>query len=30
MLKNGKSSDHWIEIFYNWLEAERFAGPLTR
>ena len=30
MLKNGKSSDHWIEIFYNWLEAEGFAGPLIK
>jgi acetyl esterase/lipase len=26
MLKNGKSSDYWIEIFYRWLQAEGFAG----
>jgi len=25
MLKNGKSSDFWIEIFYRWLEAEGFT-----
>jgi acetyl esterase/lipase len=30
MLKSGKSSDHWIDIFYNWLEAEGFTKPLTR
>ncbi len=30
MLKTGKSSDHWIEIFYNWLEAEGFTRPLTK
>jgi len=30
MLKNGKSSDHWIEIFYDWLDAEGFTKPLTR
>jgi len=30
MLKNGKSSDHWIELFYNWLEAEGFTRPLTK
>lgn len=27
MLKTGKTSDHWIEIFYYWLEAQGFAKP---
>lgn len=26
MLKLNKSSDHWIEIFYNWLDAEGFLN----
>ncbi len=25
MLKSCKSSDHWIEIFYHWLEAQGFV-----
>ncbi len=27
MRKSGKSSDHWIEIFYHWLDAQGFAKP---
>jgi len=30
MLKNGKTSDHWIEIFYNWLDAYGFAKPAAK
>ena len=27
MMKNGKSSDHWIDSFYYWLESLGFASP---
>ncbi len=27
MRKQGTSSDHWIDEFYYWLEAQRFTGP---
>jgi hypothetical protein len=26
MRKQGKSSDHWIDAFYYWLEAQGFTG----
>lgn len=28
MRKQGTSSDHWIEAFYYWLEAQRFIRPI--
>jgi len=27
MLKNGKDSDHWIDLFYSWLEAQGLTKP---
>jgi acetyl esterase/lipase len=30
MLKNGKSSDHWIDSFYYWLEAQGFTKPASK
>ncbi|MGI8546219.1 MAG: alpha/beta hydrolase [Gemmatimonadaceae bacterium] len=27
MRKQGTSSDHWIDEFYYWLQAQRFTGP---
>jgi acetyl esterase/lipase len=27
MIKKGTSSDHWIEDFYNWLEAQKLTKP---
>jgi acetyl esterase/lipase len=30
MLKTGKSSDHWIESFYNWLEALGLTKPRSK
>lgn len=28
MRKQGKSSDHWIDDLYNWLEAQGMTRPL--
>src|ERR1044071_6122692 len=30
MRKQGTSSDHWIDAFYDWLEAQGFAKPKGR
>lgn len=30
MRRQGTSSDHWIEEFYYWLEAQGFTRPATR
>jgi acetyl esterase/lipase len=30
MLKSGKSSDHWIESFYYWLESQGFTKPAAK
>jgi acetyl esterase/lipase len=30
MRRQGTSSDHWIEAFYNWLEAQGLTKPVTR
>ena len=30
MRKQGTSSDHWIDEFYYWLEAQRFTRPAAR
>lgn len=27
MKKQGTTSDHWIDLFYSWLQAQGFAGP---
>jgi hypothetical protein len=27
MRKQGTSSDHWIDAFYYWLEAQGFTRP---
>ncbi len=30
MRKQGTSSDHWIDAFYYWLEAQGFTRPAAR
>jgi len=30
MQKKGTSSDHWIDAFYYWMEAQGFTRPVTR
>ena len=30
MRKQGASSDHWIDEFYYWLEAQGFTKPAAR
>jgi acetyl esterase/lipase len=30
MLKNGKSSDHWIDSFYYWLQSQGLAKPAAK
>jgi acetyl esterase/lipase len=30
MDKRGTTSDHWIEIFYNWLDAQGLTKPATK
>jgi dipeptidyl aminopeptidase/acylaminoacyl peptidase len=30
MRKQGTSSDHWIDEFYYWLEAQGFTTPAAR
>jgi len=30
MRKQGKASDHWIDDFYNWLEAQGLTHPLNK
>ncbi len=30
MLKSGKSSDHWIDSFYYWMEAQGFTKPASK
>jgi acetyl esterase/lipase len=30
MQKHGTSSDHWIDAFYYWLEAQKLTTPARR
>ena len=30
MKKQGTSSDHWIDVFYYWLEAQGFTRPAKK